>query len=213
MKYFIRFPLLALLALVAVEGFPTSSALAGENPTTPATDASSLGVNYAPSGTTGGSANGSSSTTRTAISNNSDLAAEIKATLASAATRIANGGEVVSPTGQTLSLTPAQAAAISQALLLPADASPATIETAANNLADLIAADLPAGITIDAVSMTAILVTLNVTPANLPAAIAAINALVDSLSLEELKAIANSSTFAAVREIVVSANSVIANNP
>ena len=200
MKSYIKFPFLALLALVTIEATATSSALAGQSQVAPSTDASgSTGIEFTPGN------NASSGF-------NSETAAAVKSTLTSAANEIASSGQAVSALGQTLSLTPAQVAAISQALSLPANASPAAVEAAANNLVAQLAADLPAGVTIDAGDVASVLVTLNATPANLPAAVSALNALVDSLTLEELKAIASSPVFAAMRQVVASGNSAASAN-
>ncbi|MEM9088948.1 MAG: hypothetical protein AAGC93_09415 [Cyanobacteria bacterium P01_F01_bin.53] len=218
MKFMIKLPMLALLCFTAIEIALPSQALAGSQGVTPTGDSSEVGAgdNFAPVGS--GDLVPSANATVDTIEASPDIAAEIVAVVTSAATTlevaISQGQSITVPSvipGQPdLPLSESAAATVVAALTTP-PGTDAGID-AAIALAEQISAEaniVDSSVSIDVTTLAAAVSALAADPANLPDAIEAINALINSLSRAEMEALAKSASFAAISEVLEGANAVI----
>lgn len=184
MRALIKISLLALFSSTALAILPTSRAMAGTAGVTPPDSGGvNVGDSFAPPAADDADSGSSAS-------NNNNTPAAISNAIAVVLETIETTQSVTSPTGEPMPLTSAQAETITAALT----ATGADIEPAIAALEQQLSAELGGlGIEIEVVGPS---------PANLEVAIAAANALIDSLSSAELAAALESPTFVAIRNIL-----------
>ncbi len=219
MKFMIKLPMMALLCFTALEIALPSQALAGSAPAGVTTgDSSEVGAgdNFAPVGP--GDLVPSVNATVDTIEASPDIAAEIVAVVIDAATTleisISQGQSITVPSvipGQPDLPLPESAAAVVVAALTTPPGTDAGVD-AAIALAEQISVEansVDSSVSIDVTDLAVAVSSLAADPANLPEALEIIRALIFSLSRPEMEALAKSASYAAIKDVLESANGVL----
>lgn len=201
MKAFVKFPLLSVLCFLAMGTTFSTAALAGSTTTSGADgeSSSSIGVSFSPTLTN------VANNVAAVISSNPQLAAALSQALTLAASDVGTGGSMSSVGGVSVTLSAEQASIIAQAI--SASAANGGIQQALEQ--QLVSELSSAGVTVNVTALAEALTGVSLSPENLPLAIAAMNALVKSASSEELRALANSPSITAIRQVLSAGNSVL----
>ena len=179
MRALIKFSALTLASAMSIGTILASEVLAGDAGVTPP-DSSGVNIDGAFSPEADTNSNSSNTVTPAAVN----------AAVVTVLSNIASTQSVTSPTGESIPLTPAQAATITAALT----ATGSNVQPAIAALEQQLASEL-GGLGID-------IAVVGATPDNLSAAIAAANTLINSLTGAQLTAALESPTFVAIRSIL-----------
>lgn len=176
----IRFPMLALFCLLLVDVTAPSKAIAGNVPAgDTAVDGAAIGVDgsFAPEASSGGGITATPS--------------EVSASVSGSLSGLQRSQSVTSVTGTQMPMSPAQLSVIAAAL----STTGSDVQTALTALSNQLSAELGGDLSIDVSVVSS-------SSNNLSLAIAEANALINSLTSEQLAAAMESPTFMALRQVL-----------